>query len=144
MRHRSFTFQEFSQRYANPDQAFDDMFEKREARMQDPKNRQNSIEVDDLHVETEWFRIQSKVEWMCKQQYQAAIKLGIAKEQARALLPEGLTKSRLYVNGSLRSWLHYIDIRSGNGTQKEHMDLAIAVAEVISKVFPLETDESSN
>ena len=81
---------------------------------------------------------------MCKQQYQAAIKLGIAKEQARALLPEGLTKSRLYVNGSLRSWLHYIDIRSGNGTQKEHMDLAIAVAEVISKVFPLETDESSN
>ena len=81
---------------------------------------------------------------MCKKQYQAAIKLGIAKEQARALLPEGLTKSRLYVNGSLRSWLHYIDIRSGNGTQKEHMDLAIAIARVISEVFPLETNESSN
>jgi len=81
---------------------------------------------------------------MCKKQYQAAIKLGIAKEQARALLPEGLTKSRLYVNGSLRSWLHYIDIRSGNGTQKEHMDLALAVAKVISEVFPLETNESSN
>jgi len=144
LRHRSFTFQEFSQRYANPDQAFDDMFEKREARLQDPKNRQNSIEVHDLHVETEWFRIQSRVEWMCKKQYQAAIKLGIAKEQARALLPEGLTKSRLYVNGSLRSWLHYIDIRSGNGTQKEHMDLALAVAKVISEVFPLETNESSN
>jgi len=144
LRHRSFTFQEFSQRYANPDQAFDDMFEKREARLQDETNRQNSVEVDDLKLETEWFRIQSRVEWMCKKQYQAAIKLGIAKEQARALLPEGLTKSRLYVNGSLRSWLHYIDIRSGNGTQKEHMDLALAVAKVISDVFPLEPNESSN
>lgn len=144
LRHRSFTFQEFSQRYANPDQAFDDMFEKREARLQDETNRQNSVEVDDLKIETEWFRIQSRVEWMCKKQYQAAIKLGIAKEQARALLPEGLTKSRLYVNGSLRSWLHYIDIRSGNGTQKEHMDLALAVAKVISEVFPLEPNESSN
>jgi thymidylate synthase (FAD) len=144
LRHRSFTFQEFSQRYANPDQAFDEMFEKREARLQDPKNRQNSVEVDDLHIETEWFRIQSRVEWMAAKSYKQALALGIAKEQARALLPEGLTKSRLYVNGSLRSWLHYIDIRSGNGTQKEHMELALAVAKVISEIFPLETNESSN
>ena len=144
LRHRSFTFQEFSQRYANPDQAFDDMFEKREARMQDEKNRQNSVEVDDLKIETEWFRIQSRVEWMCKKQYQAAIKLGIAKEQARALLPEGLTKSRLYVSGSLRSWIHYIDIRSGNGTQKEHMDLAKACGEIIYELFPVDLNESSN
>ncbi len=144
LRHRSFTFQEFSQRYANPDQAFDDMFEKREARMQDEKNRQNSVEVNDLKIETEWFRIQSRVEWMCKQQYQAAIKLGIAKEQARALLPEGLTKSRLYVSGSLRSWIHYIDIRSGNGTQKEHMDLAKACGEIIYELFPVDLNESSN
>jgi thymidylate synthase (FAD) len=144
LRHRSFTFQEFSQRYANPDQAFDDMFEKREARMQDEKNRQNSVEVDDLKIETEWFRIQSRVEWMCKKQYQAAIKLGIAKEQARALLPEGLTKSRLYVSGSLRSWIHYIDIRSGNGTQKEHMELAKACGEIIYELFPVDLNESSN
>ncbi|HAV25297.1 MAG TPA: FAD-dependent thymidylate synthase [Bacteroidetes bacterium] len=144
LRHRSFTFQEFSQRYANPDQAFDDMFEKREARMQDEKNRQNSVEVDDLKIETEWFRIQSRVEWMCKKQYQAAIKLGIAKEQARALLPEGLTKSRLYVSGSLRSWIHYIDIRSGNGTQKEHMDLAKACGKIIYELFPVDLNESSN
>ena len=144
LRHRSFTFQEFSQRYANPDQAFDDMFEKREARMQDEKNRQNSVEVDDLKIQTEWFRIQSRVEWMCKKQYQAAIKLGIAKEQARALLPEGLTKSRLYVSGSLRSWIHYIDIRSGNGTQKEHMELAKACGEIIYELFPVDLNESSN
>lgn len=144
LRHRSFTFQEFSQRYANPDEAFDDMFEKREARMQDEKNRQNSVEVDDLKIETEWFRIQSRVEWMCKKQYQAAIKLGIAKEQARALLPEGLTKSRLYVSGSLRSWIHYIDIRSGNGTQKEHMELAKACGEIIYDLFPVDLNESSN
>ena len=137
LRHRSFSFQEFSQRYANPDEGFDNMFEKREARMQDEKNRQNSVEVDDLKIETEWFRIQSRVEWMCKKQYQAAIKLGIAKEQARALLPEGLTKSRLYVNGTLRSWIHYIELRAGNGTQKEHIQLAEACAQVIQKVFPL-------
>ena len=140
LRHRSFTFQEFSQRYANPDEGFDNMFEKREARMQDEKNRQNSVEVDDLKIETEWFRIQSRVEWMCKKQYQAAIKLGIAKEQARALLPEGLTKSRLYVNGTLRSWLHYIDLRSSNGTQLEHCEIAKACGEVIYKLFPMEED----
>jgi|TARA_B110000977_G_scaffold78396_1_gene105471 thymidylate synthase (FAD) len=140
LRHRSFTFQEFSQRYANPDEGFDNMFEKREARMQDEKNRQNSVAVDDLKIETEWFRIQSRVEWMCKKQYQAAIKLGIAKEQARALLPEGLTKSRLYVNGTLRSWLHYIDLRSSNGTQLEHCEIAKACGEVIYKLFPMEED----
>lgn len=140
LRHRSFTFQEFSQRYANPDEGFDNMFEKREARMQDEKNRQNSVAVDDLKIETEWFRIQSRVEWMCKKQYQAAIKLGIAKEQARALLPEGLTKSRLYVNGTLRSWLHYIDLRSSNGTQLEHCEIAKACGEVIYNLFPMDKD----
>jgi len=108
LRHRSFSFQEFSQRYANPDQEFDEMFVKREARLQDEKNRQNSVEVDDIELEREWYRIQSRVQWMCEREYKKAIKLGIAKEQARSLLPEGLTVSRLYMNGTLRSWIHYI------------------------------------
>ena len=137
LRHRSFSFQEFSQRYANPDESFDEMFVKREARLQDEKNRQNSIEVDDIELEREWYRIQGRVEWMAKKQYQKAIKLGIAKEQARALLPEGLTVSRLYMNGTLRSWIHYIELRAANGTQKEHMDIAKAVAQVITEIFPL-------
>ncbi len=138
LRHRSFTFQEFSQRYANPDEGFDNMFEKREARLQDEKNRQNSVVTDDEAIAHEWFRIQSRVEYMAAKCYKEALALGIAKEQARALLPEGLTKSRLYVNGTLRSWLHYIDLRSSNGTQLEHCEIAKACGEVIYKLFPME------
>jgi len=136
LRHRSFSFQEFSQRYANPDQSFDEMFVRREARLQDEKNRQNSIEVDDKELELEWYRIQGRVMWMAEQEYKRAIKLGIAKEQARALLPEGLTVSRLYMNGTLRSWIHYIELRGANGTQKEHIEIAKACAEVINKIYP--------
>lgn len=136
LRHRSFSFQEFSQRYANPDEGFDEMFVKREARLQDEKNRQNSIEVDDIELQREWYRIQGRVEWMAKREYKRAIKLGIAKEQARALLPEGLTVSRLYMNGTIRSWIHYIELRAANGTQKEHIEIARACAEAINKIYP--------
>jgi thymidylate synthase (FAD) len=136
LRHRSFSFQEFSQRYANPDEQFENMFVKREARLQDTKNRQNSIEVSDKELELEWYRIQDRVEWMAKREYQNAIKLGIAKEQARALLPEGLTVSRLYMNGTIRSWIHYIELRAANGTQKEHIEIAKACAEAIAKIYP--------
>ena len=137
LRHRSFSFQEFSQRYANPETEFDEMFERREARLQDEKNRQNSIATDDIETQREWFRIQGRVMWMAEREYKRAIKLGIAKEQARALLPEGLTKSRLYMNGTIRSWIHYIELRRENGTQKEHMDIAVACAEAISKIFEI-------
>ena len=137
VRHRSFSFQEFSQRYANPDEEFGEMFVEREARLQDHKNRQNSIETDDKEINLEWFRIQGRVKWMVEQEYKKAINLGIAKEQARALLPEGLTKTRLYMNGTLRSWIHYIELRGANGTQKEHMEIAHACAEVIAEIFPL-------
>lgn len=136
LRHRSFSFQEFSQRYANPEKEFDNMFVEREARLQDEKNRQNSIEVDDIELQREWSRIQRRVMWMAEREYKNAIKLGIAKEQARALLPEGLTTSRLYMNGTIRSWIHYIELRSANGTQKEHIEVAKACAEAISKIFP--------
>lgn len=136
LRHRSFSFQEFSQRYANPDESFDEMFVKREARLQDTKNRQNSIEVDDKELQLEWYRIQDRVEWMAKQEYKRAIELGIAKEQARALLPEGLTVSRLYMNGSIRSWIHYIELRAANGTQKEHIEIAKSCAQAIAKIYP--------
>jgi len=136
LRHRSFSFQEFSQRYANPEKEFDNLFVEREARLQDEKNRQNSIEVDDIELQREWSRIQRRVMWMAEKQYREAIKLGIAKEQARALLPEGLTTSRLYMNGTIRSWIHYIELRSANGTQKEHIEVAKACAEAISKIFP--------
>jgi len=135
LRHRSFSFQEFSQRYANPDAEFDDMFEKRERREQDPHNRQNSVPVEDEGFD--WWRLQDRVEWMCEREYRNAIKMGIAKEQARALLPEGLTKSRMYMNGTIRSWIHYIDLRSGNGTQKEHMEVARACAQALEPVFPM-------
>jgi thymidylate synthase (FAD) len=135
LRHRSFSFQEFSQRYANPDEGFDEMFEKRERRIQDTVNRQNSIPEEDSDFE--WFRIQNRVEWMAAREYRRAIKMGIAKEQARALLPEGLTKSRLYMNGTIRSWIHFIDLRSGNGTQKEHMLIARECAKTISPIFPM-------
>ena len=144
LRHRSFSFQEFSQRYANPDEQFDEMFVRREARLQDEKNRQNSIEVEDIELEREWYRIQGRVMWMAEREYKKAIKLGIAKEQARALLPEGLTTSRLYMNGTIRSWIHYIELRAANGTQKEHIEIARACAEVISKIFPLATEYTND
>tara|TARA_Y100000592_G_scaffold86274_1_gene139375 strand:+ start:33 stop:692 length:660 start_codon:yes stop_codon:yes gene_type:complete len=135
LRHRSFSFQEFSQRYADPVKELD--FVTREARIQDSKNRQNSIEVDDETFQLDWEREQRRVIWMCKQVYNAAIKKGIAKEVARAVLPEGLTTSRLYMNGTLRSWIHFIELRSENGTQKECSEVAIACAEAISKIFPM-------
>lgn len=145
LRHRSFSFQEFSQRYADPTAELDDAFVLREARFQDTKNRQNSVEFDTTDTEQrllaiEWERAQKRVLWAVKQEYAWAIKNGIAKEQARAVLPEGLTVSRLYMNGTLRSWVHFIELRSANGTQKEHQQIAIACAEVIAKIFPLASD----
>lgn len=141
LRHRSFSFQEFSQRYADPTK--DLQFIHREARLQDTKNRQNSVELDlkgnDDHrqIAYQWENLQRNVIEQARFVYDWAIKKGIAKEQARAVLPEGLTLSRLYVNGTLRSWVHYIELRSANGTQKEHIEIAKACAEVISKVFPI-------
>ena len=135
LRHRSFSFQEFSQRYADPTQELD--FVTREARLQDTKNRQNSIEVNDQLLQNEWYRAQQRVIYAAKREYDWAIANGIAKEQARAVLPEGLTVSRLYMNGTLRSWIHYIQLRSENGTQKEHKEIALKCAEVIAKVFPM-------
>jgi thymidylate synthase (FAD) len=135
LRHRSFSFQEFSQRYADPTQELD--FVLREARLQDTGNRQNSIEVEDNLLQIEWERAQKRVLFAVRDAYAWAIKNGIAKEQARAVLPEGLTESRLYMNGTLRSWVHFIELRSGNGTQKEHREIARACAEVIAKVFPM-------
>ena len=136
VRHRSFSFQEFSQRYAKPED-MGEMFVYSEARLQDHKNRQNSIETDDFQVQTDWLHAQMRVAKTAKKEYDAAIKMGIAKEQARKLLPEGLTKTRLYMNGTLRSWVHYIELRGANGTQKEHMEIAHACAEVIAEIFPL-------
>lgn len=135
LRHRSFSFQEFSQRYADPTQELD--FELRDARLQDTKNRQNSIETDDTDLKEAWWMRQSMVLDAARNAYQWAIENGIAKEQARAVLPEGLTKSRLYMNGTLRSWVHYCELRIANGTQKEHAEVAKACAEVIAKIFPL-------
>ena len=137
VRHRSFSFQEFSQRYADPKE-FGEQFITREARLQDPKNRQNSIEIDseeDIHHA--WASVQQGVIDKAKEAYDWAIKAGIAKDQARVVLPEGNTKTRLYMNGTLRSWVHYIELRGANGTQKEHMDIAKACAKVISDIFPL-------
>jgi thymidylate synthase (FAD) len=138
LRHRSFSFQEFSQRYADPTKDLD--FVIREARLQDTKNRQNSIETDNLALQAFWETQQKNVIAAAKSAYEWAIANGIAKEQARAVLPEGLTVSRLYMNGTLRSWIHYIQLRSGNGTQKEHMEIAKACAKVIATVFPLSTE----
>ena len=135
VRHRSFSFQEFSQRYANPVE--DLAFTVREARLQDVTNRQNSIETDDDDLENQWRIQQDKVVIAANKAYQWAIKNGIAKEQARVVLPEGLTKTRLYMNGTLRSWVHYIELRSANGTQKEHMEIAKQCAKVIAEIFPL-------
>jgi len=136
VRHRSFSFQEFSQRYADPAE-FGDQFTKREARLQDEKNRQNSIETEDVQLQTHWEQQQQRVINIAQEAYEWAIENGIAKEQARAVLPEGLTKTRLYMNGTLRSWIHYIELRGANGTQKEHMEIAHACAKVIAEIFPL-------
>ncbi len=135
LRHRSFSFQEFSQRYADPTK--DLSFVCREARLQDPKNRQNSVPVDDQLLQNEWYRAQQRVIYAAKREYEWAISKGIAKEQARAVLPEGLTESRLYMNGTLRSWVHFIELRSANGTQLEHQEVAKACAKVIAEIFPL-------
>ena len=138
LRHRSFSFQEFSQRYADPTQ--DLGFVLREARLQDTANRQNSIAIDDADLQEQWERKQRLVIDAAKESYQWAIDHGIAKEQARSVLPEGLTESRLYMNGTLRSWIHFIELRSANGTQREHQDVAVACAKVIAKIFPMATE----
>tara|TARA_E500000178_G_scaffold355720_1_gene429422 strand:- start:2235 stop:2900 length:666 start_codon:yes stop_codon:yes gene_type:complete len=137
VRHRSFAFQEFSQRYANPAE-MGEMFVTREARLQDKTNRQNSVEIDseeDIHFA--WASKQQEVIDKAREVYDWAIEAGIAKEQARVVLPEGNTKTRLYMNGTLRSWVHYIELRGANGTQKEHMDIAKECAKIIAEIFPL-------
>ena len=139
VRHRSFSFQEFSQRYADPKE-MGEMFELCEARLQDTKNRQNSISIDDDDLQSAWNMMQQKVIDKAEEAYLWAINNGIAKEQARKVLPEGITKTRLYMKGSLRSWIHYIELRSANGTQKEHMDVAIECAKEIARIFPLMND----
>ena len=133
LRHRSFSFQEFSQRYAVADLGF----ELKEARMQDLKNRQNSIETDDTLLQNEWFRAQQRVIYAAEREYEWAIKNGIAKEQARAVLPEGMTISRLYMNGTLRSWIHYIHLRTEKGTQEEHRMIAALCGHAIEEIFPM-------
>ena len=140
VRHRSFSFQEFSQRYAEPKLLGDmdtDQFVIRETRLQDTKNRQNSVMTDDEELEGRWIEQQRKVIQAAREAYDWAIENGIAKEQARCVLPEGNTKTRLYMNGTLRSWIHYIELRSANGTQKEHMDIAIACGKVIEELLPM-------
>ena len=135
LRHRSFSFQEFSQRYADPTKDLD--FVLREARLQDTKNRQNSIETNDASLQAWWDAKQKFIIDTVRQTYAEAIEKGMAKEQARAILPEGNTVSRMYMNGTLRSWIHFIELRSGNGTQKEHREVAFECARVISEVFPM-------
>ena len=135
LRHRSFSFQEFSQRYADPTKDLD--FVVRETRLQDKKNRQNSIKSENKDLNIEWEKRQKQVIDSAIENYKWAIENGIAKEQARTVLPEGNTISRLYMNGTLRSWIHYIQLRASHGTQKEHTEIAKACAEVISKIFPI-------
>jgi thymidylate synthase (FAD) len=142
LRHRSFSFQEFSQRYADPTQDLN--FIMRQARLQDTKNRQNSIELSNMmdsdervDLELNWYKQQAEVTNAAKKSYEWAIENGIAKEQARSVLPEGIMESRLYVNGTIRSWIHYVDLRSGNGTQKEHIELARACSTALEPVFPM-------
>lgn len=138
LRHNSFRFQEFSQRYADPTKELD--FEIREARLQDPTNRQKSIKTDDKELHEWWEDEQRKIIAHARRTYEAAISMGIAKEQARAILPEGLTVSRIYMKGSLRSWIHYIEVRKDMGTtQEEHCEIALAIADAISKIFPVIT-----
>ena len=134
IRHRSFSFQEFSQRYADPTK--DMQFVTREARLQDNKNRQNSIEVEDNLLQNEWYRSQQRAIFAAEREYKWAIANGIAKEQARAVLPEGLTESRIYMKGSIRSWVHYIEVRTDPTTQKEHREVALQCAREIAKIFP--------
>jgi thymidylate synthase (FAD) len=146
LRHRSFSFQEFSQRYADPTKDLD--FEVREARLQDPKNRQNSIKLNmsdeyEGGLQDRWYEVQQRVIDEATMAYNWAIDNGIAKEQARAVLPEGNTVSRMYVNGTLRSWVHYIELRGANGTQQEHIDIAHAVAKVIAEIFPISLQNES-
>ena len=136
LRHRSFSFQEFSQRYADPTKDLD-INELRDARLQDKKNRQNSLETTDTDLKLEWLKKQAEVVAAARNSYTWAIENGIAKEQARAVLPEGTTNSRLYMNGTLRSWMHYVELRSSNGTQKEHRDVAIECGKVLSTIFPI-------
>lgn len=138
LRHRSFSFQEFSQRYADPTKDLD--FVIREARLQDTKNRQNSILTDDIELQTWWDAKQRAIIDTVKATYAEAVERGIAKEQARAILPEGNTVSRLYMNGTLRSWIHFIELRSANGTQLEHQEVARMVASVIATIFPMAND----
>jgi thymidylate synthase (FAD) len=145
LRHRSFSFQEFSQRYADPTAELDEAFVLREARFQDTKNRQNSVELDmnnqqQKNLAYDWQRAQQRVLFAVKQEYKWAIDNGIAKEQARAVLPEGLTVSRMYMNGTLRSWIHYMELRAANGTQKEHQQIAVACAQAIAGIFPMAAD----
>ena len=135
LRHRSFSFQEFSQRYADPTQ--DLKFQLRDARLQDIKNRQNSIDTDNTDLQLEWLQQQAEVVNAAKKAYGWAIEKGIAKEQARSVLPEGNMESRLYVNGTIRSWIHYIELRSGHGTQKEHIQLAVECAKALEPIFPM-------
>lgn len=139
LRHKSFFFQEWSQRYADPTKEMS--FELREARLQDVKNRQNSIDLEyndeNRILMYQWENIQNEVLDKCENAYKWAIEKGIAKEQARAVLPEGMTQTRMYMNGTLRSWIHYIELRSSNGTQKEHMEIARECARVIAPIFPL-------
>ena len=135
LRHRSFSFQEFSQRYADPTKDLD--FVVREARLQDTKNRQNSVETDDEQLKRDWETFQKQLINLARETYNWAVTNGIAKEQARAVLPEGLTVSRLYMSGTLRSWVHYIELRQANGTQKEHQEIAQTCAQVIAQIFPL-------
>ena len=135
LRHRSFSFQEFSQRYADPTKDLD--FVIREARLQDTKNRQNSIVTNDAELQAWWNAQQQFIIENVRRIYGEAIERGIAKEQARAILPEGNTVSRLYMNGTIRSWIHYIDLRKENGTQAEHMEIARACATAIADVFPM-------
>ena len=147
LRHRSFSFQEFSQRYADPTK--DMNFVLREARLQDTKNRQNSVDLtmdtpEQRKLAMDWTKAQQRVTLAAKDSYKWAIDNGIAKEQARAVLPEGLIESRLYMNGTLRSWIHFIELRSANGTQKEHQQVAVACAEAIAKIFPMATDLVAN
>ena len=139
LRHRSFSFQEFSQRYADPEQ-MGYPFVIRDARLQDKTNRQNSVETEDEHLKREWYAKQKRVLNAAQDAYHWAIRNGIAKEQARCVLPEGNTISKLYANGTIRSWIHYIDLRSGNGTQLEHMELAREIAKAITAIFPMITE----
>jgi thymidylate synthase (FAD) len=141
LRHRSFSFQEFSQRYAEPDDLGN--FVLRDARMQDEKNRQNSIECDNSQVAAFWENSQRNIISAARMAYEHALKMGIAKEQARAILPEGCTPTRMYMNGTLRSWLHYIEIRSGVETQKEHREIALACAEELKDIFPMVSEFTS-